>query len=148
MVEEFARTEAERQATVVQRLERDAVVRQAATLRLIEKQAAERQASMMATIRRDVLARQAAMMRKAQLQGEETQCRRPLSGSRIANALTCTESSSVGYREVLMQSNPVAYHSELMQNRSSWLRRYRFPSWMIGDETNISSPILLTASTS
>lgn len=71
VVEEFARTEAERQATVVQQLERDAVERQAATLRLIEKQAAERQASMLATIRRDVLARQAAMMKKAQLEARK-----------------------------------------------------------------------------
>ena len=66
VVEEFASTEAKRQATVVQQLERDIVERQAATLRMIEKQAAERQARMMATIRRDVSARQAAMMKQAQ----------------------------------------------------------------------------------
>lgn len=71
VLEEFARTEAERQASVVQQLERDAVARQAATLRLIEQQAAERQASMLATIRRDVLARQASMMKIAQLQARK-----------------------------------------------------------------------------
>ena len=65
--EEFARTEAQRQAAVVKRLERDAAERQAATLRLIEKQAADRQARMMQKIRREASTRQAAMMTKAQL---------------------------------------------------------------------------------